>query len=461
LNSGVTVAQSLYKCVFDSILDVTPQAQLTPGLASYRWLDNENKVLELTLRDNLVFHNGDPVTSEDVQFSFFTRLKADNTLAAFGNFGKVVEAIDTPAPNKAVFRFTNTYVQAPLYLMGLGYVEPRKYFESVGLDGFRQKPVGAGPYKLVDYERGSRIVLEAHDKYYRGAPAIKRVAIQIVQSPTTRVSAVQSGQVDFAHNLSVRDVVRLGAMPNLRGDLYPISSVYMIHMVNKGIYQDANLRLAMHHAINKEALSKAFFEGKADVLSMWAGAGTPANDPTFKFPYSPETAKTLLAKSGYSLDKPAKIQLLATSGVFQNDFDMARAIVQMWKQVGIDTELSTIELPKYGELLRSNKLEAPMLYNWFNPLDDPEAYSGTLLNPNGRFSAWKSDDITPRLEPLLTETDFDKRMAGYRAFDRWTVEQGYAVPLLQGVATVVYNKRLKFVPYRTGLIEPYNWSLSA
>jgi peptide/nickel transport system substrate-binding protein len=240
MNAIISITQSLYKCVFDSLIDITPQAQLAPGLASYKWLDDENKVLELTLRDNLVFHNGDPLTSNDIHYSFFTRLKADNTLAVANNFGKIVDAVDTPSPNKAIFRFNTTYVTAPQYLMGLGYVMPRKYTEAVGLDGFLQKPIGAGPYKLVDYERNSRLVLEAHDKYYRGAPVIKRVAIQIVPSPSTRVSAIQSGQVDFAHNLSVRDVLRLGAMPGLRGDLHPVSSAYMIHMVNKSSSGDAS-----------------------------------------------------------------------------------------------------------------------------------------------------------------------------------------------------------------------------
>ncbi len=461
MNAVTSVTQSLYKCVFDSLLDITPTAQLQPGLGSFKWLDNNNQVLELTLRDNLLFHNGDPLTSDDVHFSFYTRLKADDTLAVAANFGKIVEAVETPAPNKVVFKFASKYITAPQRLMAVGYVMPRRYTESVGIDGFMQKPVGAGPYKLVDYQRGSRIVLEAHDKYYRGAPSIKQVVIQIVQDPSTRIAAVQSGQVDFAHNLPVREVVRLGAIPGLVGNLHPISSVYMIHMVNKGIYQDPNVRLAMHHAINTAGLSKAFFNGKADVLSMWAGPGTPANDPNFKFAYSPEMAKALLAKSGYTAKNPAKIELLSPNGVFQNDFDMARTIVQMWKEIGIDASATAIELPKFNELLRTDKLESPMLYNWFNPTDDPESYSGSIMNPKGRFSAWKSDDITPKLQALLDETNYDKRMAGYREFDRWTVEQGYACPLLQGIATVVYSKRIRYVPYRTGLVAPYAWTLTA
>lgn len=460
-NAGTNITQSLYKCVFDPMLDIRPDATLQPGLGSFKWLDNNNQVLELTLRDNIKFHNGDPLTSDDIHFSIYTRLKEDDTLAVAGNFGKIVEAVETPAPNRAIFKFTSRYITAPQRMMSVGYIMPRKYYESVGKDGFLKNPVGAGPYKIVDYQRDSRIVLEAHDGYWRGAPAIKQVTFQIIKDTSTRIAAIQSGQVDFAHNLPVREVVRLGAVPGLVGNLHPISNVVMIHMVNKGIYKDPNLRLAMHHAINKEALSKAFFNGKAEALSMWAGTGSVANDPSFKFPYNLETAKALLAKSGYSTSNPAKIEFTTFNGVFPNDFDIARTIVQMWKQAGIDATLSTIELSKYGELSRTDKLEAPVLYNWFNPTDDPESYSGSILDPKKRFSVWKSDDISEQLDPLLNETDYDKRIAGYRKFDAWAVEKGYAYPLLQGVATVVYSKRVNYVPYRTGLIAPYNWTLAS
>ncbi len=462
MNAGTSVTQSLYKCVFDTCLDIDTNARLIPSLGSFQWTDNNNQVLELTLRDDAKFHNGDPVTAEDVHFSFFTRLKADDTLAVAGNFGKIVEAIETPAKNKVIFKFASKYVTAPQRLASVGYVMPRAYYEKVGgLDGFLKAPVGAGPYKLVDYQRDSRIVLEAFDGYWRGAPKIRNVTIQIVKDPTTRIAAIQSGQVDFAHNLPVREVARLGAMANLTGNLHSISNVVMIHMVNKGPFQDPNLRLAMHHAINKEALSKAFFNGQAEPLYMWGGKGSASNDPNFVFPFDPNLAKSLLAKSGYSTSNPAKIEFTTFNGTFPNDFDIARTLVQMWKQVGIEANLSVMEFTKYGELSRNDKLEAPILYNWFNPTDDPESYSGSILDPKKRFSVWKSDDISEKLDPLLAETVYEKRVAGYREFDKWAVQKGYAFPVLQGVATVVYSKRVGYVPYRTGLVAPWTWTLSA
>jgi peptide/nickel transport system substrate-binding protein len=460
--NGSTVIQAIHKCMFDQPLSLAPNLSFGPSVVSrFRWLDTEGKVLELTLRDDVTFHNGDKLTSDDIKFSFNDRLKADNTLMLAGVFGTLVAAIETPSPTMAIIKLATPFVTLPQQLSSTAsFIMPRGYFEKVGAKAFAENPVGSGPYRLVDYQRDSRIVFEAYDKYWAGRAKIDRVVFQIIKDPSARIAAIQSGQVDLVSALPVRDVVRLGGLPGLVGASDPINNVVLIQMVNKGIFRDQNLRLAMHHAIDKQALSRAFFNGTAAPLSMWAGEGAPANDPKFTFPYDQAKAKALLARSGYDTSKPAKIPFATLNGVFPSDFDMARAIVQMWKQVGIEADLQVMEILNYGELSRNDKLELPVLYSWSNPTGDPNVYSGTILDPKKRFSVWKSDDISPRLDPLLTETDYDKRMAGYREFDKWAVEQGYAFPLLQSTATIVHTNRLKYVPFRNGWTLPYYWSMA-
>ncbi len=459
--AGASIVSSLYQCVFDKVTDIDPEGAFGPSVGGFKWLDGEGKVLEITVRDGATFHNGDPVTSADIRFTFLERCRADTTLLLGAQWNPLIDDIETPTPNRAIFRFKLPVVTAPQLLVGpSAYIVPKAYFEKVGRDAFAENPVGSGPYKVVDWVRDSRIVLEAYDKYWGGAAPIKRVTLQIMKNVSARIAAIQAGQVDFVHNLPVREVTRLSATPGLTGNLHPINNVLLIHMVNKGIYRDPNLRLAMHHAIDKQALSDAFFAGQAKPLSMWEAEGLPANDPTFKFPFSLDQAKALLAKSGYGPANPAKIVLITLNGVFPNDYDMARALVQMWKAVNIEAELRVMELPEYSDMSRSDKLDAPALYSWTNSTGDPESYSGTLLDPSKRNSVWKSDDVLPRLQPLYREPDYAKRMAGYRALDRWVVEQGYAVPILQGVGTPVFTKRLRYVPFRSGSILPYHWTVS-
>jgi peptide/nickel transport system substrate-binding protein len=95
-----------------------------------------------------------------------------------------------------------------------------------------------------------------------------------------------------------------------------------------------------------------------------------------------------------------------------------------------------------------------------NPTDGADGYSGLILDPNKRFSVWKSDDIPPRLDPLLHEVDETKRNQGYRDFDRWAVEQGYAVPLLKAPSTVVTTKRIGYQAFGNGWVLPAFWTLT-
>jgi peptide/nickel transport system substrate-binding protein len=463
ISASSPVAVSIQKCVFDMVFELSPKLDFASSVGkAHRWLDTEGKVLEISLRDDVTFHNGDKLTSDDVKFTFWDRPRADKTLMLSGTFGPArIADLETPSPTKVIFHFATPYVFAPKLLGSIpSYILPRGYFEKVGRDGFMAKPIGSGPYRLVYYERDSRIILQAYDEYWGGVAPIKNVTFQIIKDVSARVAAIEGGQVDFAHSIPVREALRLGKSSDLESRLQAISSDYLIQMVNKGPFQDRNLRLALHHAIDKRALSKALFAGQAVPISMWVPPGSPGNDPSFNFEYSQAKAKELLAAAGYGPKKHVKIPFLTTNGAFPSDFDLARAIAQMWTVVGIDVDLSVIDVTKYFELSRSDKLDAPALANWTASTGDPENWSGLILDPRKIFSVWKSDDIAPRLEPLYGEIDETKRIAGYRVFDRWAVEQGYAVPLLQSIVTVVHAKRLAYEPWLNGWMLPYRWHVS-
>ena len=220
------------------------------------------------------------------------------------------------------------------------------------------------------------------------------------------------------------------------------------------------MRLAAHHAIDKAALSKAFYGGAAVPLSAVATPGTPAYLTDFTFSFDPELAKQILAKSGYGPDKPVKIGFAATNGQFPSDYDIARAIVQMWKRVGIETELEVIEYPKYFELNRGSKLPEATLYSWDNATGDPEIFAGYLLNPRMPFSAWKGMDVGQKVLDLFNVANYDQRIAGYRALNRFAVEGGATMPLLQSVLTMVRKKDLAYTKYANGWVLPQTMSWS-
>ncbi len=445
-------AQSLLKMVFDQPMDQDPSLKLIPHIVTAWKMAPDALSLELTFRDDVRFHNGDKLTSADFAYTFMGRLKAGHKLDIANSMRSVAD-IETPSPTTAIMRFKTPSPTMPVWLAFLGsYIVPKAYMEQVGPEAFAQKPVGTGPYKLLEYQMNARIVLERNDAYWGPKPKLKRIVVEIIKDPSARVAGIQSGQLDLTVNVPVREVARLKALPGLTGELNPIQRVVLLQVRNDEGFSDRNVRLAAHHAIDKKALSQAFYGGAAVPLSAPATPGTPGFLEDYTFTYDPKLAAELLAKSGYSVDKPAKIRMATTNGTFPSDFDMARAIVAMWKKVGIEAELEVIEISKYFELNRGNKLPEATLYGFDNATGDPEIYAGYLLNPKLPFSPWKDPVLGEKVLALFNVADEAQRIAGWRALNKEAAETGATMPLLQSVQTLVRKQSLNFTKYGNGWI---------
>jgi peptide/nickel transport system substrate-binding protein len=444
--------QPLFKMVFDAPLDQSPELKLIPKLITKWELAADGTSLAVELRDDVVFHNGDKMTSEDFKYTFFERIKAGHAVDTKNSFRKVTD-IEIQSPTKLLMKFSEPNATVAQWLAFLGsYVVPKKYMEEVGVEKFREKPVGTGPYKLVEYTLNSRTILERNDAYWGPKAKIKRVIFEVIKDPSARVAAIQSGQVDLTINVPVREVTRLEREPTLAGQIDPITRVILLQCRNDQGFADQNVRLAAHHAIDKAALSKAFYNGAAVPLSVPATPGSPGYLPDFKFAYDPDLAKSLLAKSGFSTAKPAPIKFASTNGHFPSDYDIARAIVQMWAKVGIAAELETIEYAKYFELNRGGKLPETTLYSWDNATGDPEIYAGYLLNTKMPFSAWKGAEVGDKVLKLFNTVNYQERIDGYKELNKFAVEFGATIPLLQSVQTLVRKKSLTYDKYGNGWV---------
>ena len=446
-------AQPIFKMVFDQPLDQDLKLNLIPNVIKSWELAGDGKSLPVELRDDVVFHNGDKMTSADFRYTFFERIKAGHKVDIAQSWRKVTD-IEIVSPTKAVMRFDSPSPTAPAWLAFLGsYVVPKDCMEKVGVDAFREKPVGSGPYRIAEYQLNSRIVLERNESYWAPKPKMRRVTFEIIKDPSARVAALQSGEVDLTVAVPVREVERLQHEPNIAGELNPITRIILLQVRNDLGFADQNVRLAAHHAIDKQALSKAFYGGAAVPLSVPATPGTPAYLDDYRFAYDPELSKQLLAKSGYSAEKPAKFNFASTNGNFPSDYDLARALVQMWKKVGLEVELEVIEYAKYFELNRGNKLPEATLYSFDNATGDPEIFGGYLLNPKLPFSPWKGMEIGQRAIDLFNVANYQERVAGYKALNKDAVEAGACMPILQSVQTLIRKKGLAYTRYGNGWVR--------
>lgn len=454
-------AQGIYKMVFDQPLTQSPKLKLIANVVDKWQLSPDARTLDLELRPDVLFQDGTKMTSEDIRYTFFDRPHTKGVAVDVSKSFRSLTGVDTPSPTHAVMHFSQPFPTAPVWLAFLGsFVLPKEYLSKVGTAEFVKKPIGSGPYRLVEYEINARIVLERNEKYWGPKPAVRRITIQIIKDASARVAAIQSGQVDLTINVPVREALRLGRVAGLASELDPITRIILLQVRNDRAFADENVRLACHHAIDKEALSKAFYNGAAVPLSLPAPPGSPGFVPDYHFAYDPKLAMELLAKSGWSPKHPVKIGFDTTNGQFPSDYDMARAIAQMWEKVGIKADLNVIEYAQYFELERGDKLPEATLYSFDNATGDPEIYSGYLLNPKLPFSPWKGEQLGKRVIAQFTVTNEAERIAGWKKIEEDAVNMGACMPLLQSVITLVHKKDLDFTRYGNGWVlgQTFHWA---
>src|SRR5246127_516643 len=194
----ITPFMFLY-ALHDAVVKPMPAGWNTPSLAESWTQSKDGLSYEFALRKGVKFHNGDPVTAEDVKFSFERYRGASHDLikdriaaVETPDLGHIRFQLKAPWPDFLTFYATAT---------GVGWVVPKKYAEKVGDDGFKKAPIGAGPYKFISFTPGVELVLEAFDQYWRKPPNVKRLVFKSIPEETTRLAALQRGEVDIVYSI--------------------------------------------------------------------------------------------------------------------------------------------------------------------------------------------------------------------------------------------------------------------
>jgi peptide/nickel transport system substrate-binding protein len=446
--------QSIYKSVFDTYIDQNPDLSFKPGLLTkWGWNKDRTKV-QMTVRKGAFWHDGTPVTPEDVVWSLERAgdAKSGNPIqfvwSKIGNF-----KIDGDNITADVKEFEPTLFKWMAFLTG--YVLPKKAYTAAGAEGFEAKPIGSGPYMVEKFERNAYIRLKAFPKYWGPKPAFETVVFKLVPDATSRSAEVESGASDLTLELPFEEFDRLTQKPNLTGVAYPVSDIGMIFISNRDVMLDKNVRLAMTQAVDKKAIADKLLRGYAVPIDTLEAPQYAAFDPSIKVPYDPEGARKLLAASGYGPDKPVKFTIQTTRGFKPKDFETVQAVVGMWKKVGIEANVEVYEIAKHFELRTRHELAPAAFYNWGNAIGDPSTSTGFAMFGPSPHSAWKTEDLDKMIGPLWGEKDEKKRIAGYKAVDRYIAEQGYVLPLVQYKQPVVHRKGLKFTPHAAGFILPH------
>ena len=342
----------------DALVKPMPAGPQTPCLAESWSASPAGLTYDFVLRP-AKFHNGDPVTAEDVKFSFeryrggaATLLKEKVKEVRVVDPRRVRFVLKAPWPDFMTFYGTTA--------TGSGWIVPKKYVERVGEDGFKKAPVGAGPYKFVSFTPGVELVLEAFDGYWRKAPSVKRVVLRNIPDETTRAAALKRGDVDVAYNFAGPVAEDIRRTSGLKLTTQRTNTVFYLDFIDqwepKSPWADRRVRLAASLAVDRKAINEADFLGFAgltnSVVPRHMEFALPLDPPAF----DPAQAKKLLAEAGY----PNGFD----GGDFTPNppyFSMGEAIVTNLSGVGIRTRMRTFERAAFLTSWREKKLHGVLL----------------------------------------------------------------------------------------------------
>src|SRR5881296_2272774 len=304
--SGIITPFVVLYALHDAMVKPLPGNPMAPSLAESWSASTDWLVYEFMLRKGVRFHNGEPVTAEDVKFSLERYRGASNRMLK-----DRVLAIETPDPGRVRIRLKQPWPDFMTFYSiatGAGWIVPKKYVEKVGEDGFKKAPIGAGPYKFVSFSPGVELVLEAFDQYWRKTPSVKRLVLKSIPDEATRLAALKRGEVDVAYGIRGALAEELRRTPGLTLKPNVGQATFWVNFPDqwdaKSPWHDRRVRLAANYAIDRQAINQADALGFSKI--NWSIIPS-----SFEFYWQPP---------GYGYDRAKAKQLLAEAG-YPNGFD--------------------------------------------------------------------------------------------------------------------------------------------
>ena len=345
--------------IHDALVKPMPAGPTTSSLAESWSASKDGRTYEFVLRKGARFHNGEPVTAEDVKFSF-ERYRGISAKALKDR----VASVDVVDAGHVRFRLKQPWGDFMTFYgttaSGAGWIVPRKYVEKVGDDGFKKAPVGAGPYKVASFQPGVELVLEAFEGYWRKTPHVKRLVMRSMPEEATRLAALKNGEVDLAYLFSGPTADELKRTAGLRLVPVLLEAPFWLDMPEqwnpKSPWANIKVRRAASLAIDRKAVSQAetlgFSRPTGSIIPRTFEFALPIEPPAF----DPTRAKQLLAEAGYPNGFDA-----GDFTPFPPYFTMGEAILGQLQAVGIRSRLRTMERAAFLTAWHEKKLKGLIL----------------------------------------------------------------------------------------------------
>lgn len=440
-----------------------------PGLAS-SWKVIDPKTWEFTLRSDVKWQDGTPLTADDLVFSLERARNVPGSVAPYASALRTVESVTASGPH--TLRVT-TNVPNPLLLQNIDsiYIVSRHVGAKSSTEDYNsgKAMVGTGPYRFVSYAQGDRTLFERNPDYWGPKPLWDTVDYRFIGNPASRTAALLAGDVDVIDKVSPADVKKLRSTPSVSLYAYPGLRALLIQPsfragpnefirdnqgqpLSDNPLRDVRVRQALSLAINRKAIVERILQGTVTEANQWMPANTFGYNPAVKdIANDPAQAKKLLAEAGY----PEGFQL--TVHVPGDRYPLApetlQAVAQFWARIGIKVDLQVVPWSVYASRANKNDYAVTVIawgngtgeasYGLTNILATADSSKGLGASNWGRYSNPKVDQA---LELATVEFDEAKREAILRESVQQVSDDVAVLPLFHYQNIWAARKGLKVEP---------------
>jgi peptide/nickel transport system substrate-binding protein len=418
-NVGTRIFRNYVEPLVDT--DWIGDMAMRPGLAS-AWRRIDDRSVEFTLRDGVRFHNGDPLTAEEVAFSFGPERMwggseggkappaggAQTARRIFPGFEKM-EVVDA-----RTVRFINRTPDLTLegqMARTAAVIANRRAFEAApSWQDWARKPVGTGPYVVTDFRPGQILVLEAFDQHWQGRPPIRRLRFVQVPEVASRINALLSGEVDFACDIPPDQIVQIERNPRFEVAGGPINNTRIICFDQQHpSLANPLVRRALTHSIDRQSIVEALWAGRIDIPRglQWDFYGDMLVSDWQVPRFDMDEARRLLREANY---RGEPIPYRCLNNYYTNQTATAQILVEGWRAVGLNVQLQMME--NWGQI--TGRATQPGIRDWSqsSTLPDPAAQ----MVPNyGRGGApwvrgeWRNEEFGTLADELQSSVDRPRR----------------------------------------------------
>lgn len=416
------IAQVPLTVVYEPLFKTNDDGEVIPWLAT-EWEWEDDTTLSLTLRDDVYFHNGEKMTSEDVAFSLSRAATSSFSTALFNRIDEENFEIIDDTHIKVHLKSPNAALM-PALSIHRGAIISKKAYEA-DPEGFARNPVGTGPMKFVQWVTGDRLEFTVNENYWGEKIAYDNLEVRFITEASSRAIELESGGVDVAMEIGNADWERIESNPNtelLTGNT--LTTTFLVLNSSKEPLNDIRVREALAYGINMKGLVNTVWQGTSDVATSYYASTLLGHIDILPREYNVEKAKELLAEAGYPDGLTIKYYLYDSSV----NTAVAEVLQSMWKEIGVTVDLQVSDVATFSEYDDNGEIT---IAHMSTTAAAPDPNPALAIWPTSRTISLRHGDkhIDELLEKGMGTFDEAERAEVYKELQEYLYSKTYSIPI--------------------------------